>query len=433
MMRYIISVVQTIREMQFNILDATTLTQFRLEYKTLRSRMVHNQIYIVNARVASDDAIVGINGSISKYTVYNGYNKRKSPLSMVILKKTGNEYTISSPTGEVKTVTEDKLIEVLKHSNWKLANGILLNKQGKDIIIAPEKEYPSELKTYTPCNLQETSNIALQLINDKVNKYQSKLFMIGKTPDKICVINNRIYQKEFGIQIDDDNIAHIYINKLSQVAIIEEEMLVNCGCSYIVIHADGAELQEFRIKHMSSYRGLRRIHVKIHIPYSNITNLDGAFLECRSLSTLDLSEMSVKRLTSMQATFAYCSQLKSVILGNWDTSCVDNYSELFSHCEVLKNVNINKLDTQSALTLSSMFMGCYHMKKIDVSSFNTANSVAFDCMFKDCEELEQLDITNFSISDKATTDLMLQGTVCKVKLPKEFETTRDPSELYKMR
>lgn len=83
---------------------------------------------------------------------------------------------------------------------------------------------------------------------------------------------------------------------------------------------------------------------------SNVVDMRGMFLMCKSLTTVSISNWdtsSVKYLGRYGSwgVFSYCSSLKSLDLSGWDTSHVVDMDELFYACESLESLDLTGWDT----------------------------------------------------------------------------------------
>ncbi|WP_278697094.1 BspA family leucine-rich repeat surface protein [Leyella stercorea] len=127
----------------------------------------------------------------------------------------------------------------------------------------------------------------------------------------------------------------------------------------------------------------------------NVTNMNGMFQNCKSLTTLDLSRFDTKNVTDMRGMFYACSALTTLDLSRFDTKNVTNISYMFDGCSALTTLDISNFNTQNVTNMSGMFWGCAALTTLDVSHFDTQNVTDMDGMFCNCSALTTLDVSNF--------------------------------------
>ena len=131
---------------------------------------------------------------------------------------------------------------------------------------------------------------------------------------------------------------------------------------------------------------------------SNVTNMNNMFYNCRSLTSLDLSNFDTYNVISMTYMFYGCSGLTSLDLSGWDTSKVTNMSYMFYRCRSLTSLNVTNFDTSKVNNMNSMFRSCYSLTSLDVSNFNTSNVTYMNNMFYECRSLTSLDVSDWNTS-----------------------------------
>jgi surface protein len=127
----------------------------------------------------------------------------------------------------------------------------------------------------------------------------------------------------------------------------------------------------------------------------NVTNMNGMFQNCRSLTTLDLSRFDTKNVTDMRGMFYACSALTTLDLSRFDTKNVTNISYMFYGCSALTTLDISNFNTQNVTDMSGIFWDCAALTTLDVSHFDTQNVTKMDGMFCNCYALTTLDVSNF--------------------------------------
>ena len=128
----------------------------------------------------------------------------------------------------------------------------------------------------------------------------------------------------------------------------------------------------------------------------NVTNMGSMFNYCPSLTSLDLSSFNTSKVTNMGGMFEWCSSLTNLDLSNFNTANVTDMSYMLSSCESLSSLNISNFNTLNLTTMSSMFSNCSSLTNLDLSNFNTINVTNMSSMFSSCKALTSLDLSSFN-------------------------------------
>ena len=121
---------------------------------------------------------------------------------------------------------------------------------------------------------------------------------------------------------------------------------------------------------------------------SKVTNMDGMFRNCSSLTSLDLHNFDTSNVTDMESMFEACSSLASLDVSNFDTSNVTNMGWMFRDCSSLTSLDVSKFDTSKVTDMVGMFSGCSKLKTIYTSNkFDTSKVSNSSNMFSSCTSL----------------------------------------------
>ena len=124
----------------------------------------------------------------------------------------------------------------------------------------------------------------------------------------------------------------------------------------------------------------------------------GAFYDCVSLRSIDLSGLDTSQATDMSDMFSGCSSLASLDLSSLDTSQATDMSSMFSGCSSLASLDLSSFDTSKVTDMSSMFYSCPKLASLDLSSFDTSQVTDMSSMFRGCGKLASLDLSSFDTS-----------------------------------
>ena len=97
---------------------------------------------------------------------------------------------------------------------------------------------------------------------------------------------------------------------------------------------------------------------------SKVTNMNSMFVNCYSLTSLNLRRFNTSNVTSMEWMFMACSGLESLDLNGWNTSKVTNMGYMFSGCTSLTSLDLSGWNTSKVTFSTGMFEGCTNLKTI---------------------------------------------------------------------
>ena len=141
---------------------------------------------------------------------------------------------------------------------------------------------------------------------------------------------------------------------------------------------------------------------------SNVTDMSSMFYDCSSLTNLTLSAFDTSNVKDMRRMFYDCSSLATLNLTSFDTSKVTDMSEMFGNCELLKYIYVTKFDTSNVTDMHRMFWCCTSLISLNLSNWNTSKVTDMECMFYACESLTSIDASNFDTSNVTS----MEGMFC---------------------
>ena len=133
-----------------------------------------------------------------------------------------------------------------------------------------------------------------------------------------------------------------------------------------------------------------------------VTTMESMFADCSKLETLDVSSFNTENVTTMCGMFSHCSSLRSLDLTGFNTANVTDMSSMFKNCSSLRSLDLSSFNTRKVSAMQSMFKGCTNLESIDFSSFDTENMTSMIAMFNSCTKLETLDLSSFATPKMVT-------------------------------
>lgn len=140
---------------------------------------------------------------------------------------------------------------------------------------------------------------------------------------------------------------------------------------------------------------LRTINLPKGFIGSNVTDLNGMFRGCVSLTELDLSGSNAEKVKNMNSMFYGCVALSNLNLSGFKTGSLTEMRYLFSSCHSLESLDLSGFNTENVTSMVSMFSQCSSLRSLDLSSFNTSKVIDMYLMFYKCTNLESIDLSSF--------------------------------------
>lgn len=134
----------------------------------------------------------------------------------------------------------------------------------------------------------------------------------------------------------------------------------------------------------------------------SVTDMRYLFFSCPSLESLDLSGFNTENVTSMESMFSQCSSLRSLDLSSFNTSKVIDMYLMFYKCTNLESIDLSSFDTENLQKMANMFYSCTKLETLDLSSFATPNMTSMLSAFQNCKNLKTIYVTSAFTTDKVT-------------------------------
>ena len=141
---------------------------------------------------------------------------------------------------------------------------------------------------------------------------------------------------------------------------------------------------------------------------SKVQMMNSMFSECSSLTSLNLSNFRNNSVEDMSYMFYNCINLTNIDFTNYDTSNVKNINSMFGNCKKLASLDLKSFDTSKVENMGYTFYNCSGLTNLDLSNFNTSNVKVMSYMFLGCTNLINLDISDFDLNDVYSTYSMFE-------------------------
>lgn len=188
---------------------------------------------------------------------------------------------------------------------------------------------------------------------------------------------------------------------------------------------------------------LRTINLPKGFIGSNVTDLNGMFRGCVSLTELDLSGSNAEKVKNMNSMFYGCVALSNLNLSGFKTGSLTEMRYLFSSCHSLESLDLSGFNTENVTSMVSMFSQCSSLRSLDLSSFNTSKVIGMNLMFYNCTNLESIDLSSFetenlqqmphmfySCTKLETLDLSSFATLNMTSMLSAFQNCKNLKTIY---
>ena len=142
---------------------------------------------------------------------------------------------------------------------------------------------------------------------------------------------------------------------------------------------------------------------------ANVTDMGYMFFNCQTLTSLDVTNFNTEKVTNMSKMFHGCLALTSLDVINFNTEKVTVMNSMFSNCSALTSLDVTKFNTANVTDMNDMFSNCSALTSLDVTKFNTANVTDMNYMFSGCSKLTSLDVTKFNTANVTDMSNMFSG------------------------
>lgn len=138
----------------------------------------------------------------------------------------------------------------------------------------------------------------------------------------------------------------------------------------------------------------------LYLNTSELTAMDNMFIDCQSLTTVDLNNSDTGKVTTMSGMFQGCRLLTSLNISNFNTSNVTNMGYMFFQCQKLSSLDVNGWNVGNVNDIQFMFKFCNALTELDLSKWNvTAQLSNAYQSFCACQNLKRLNISNWNLSN----------------------------------
>ena len=215
--------------------------------------------------------------------------------------------------------------------------------------------------------------------------------------------------------ISDNSITELIINNVTQTIPTTDSTTFRLKQGENIIKVKG----NFNVADSSI------TNIKFLDTWSGLTSLNGMFLGCSVLTSLDLSGLNTSNITDMSIMFTDCYVLTSLDLSNFDTSNVTNIMGMFASCESLTSLDLSNFDTSNVTNMDSAFNYCSALTSLNLGSFDTSSVTDMNRMFLDCTSLTSLNLNSFDTNNVTDCKEMLDNVLstATIKVGSNFTKT----------
>ena len=173
---------------------------------------------------------------------------------------------------------------------------------------------------------------------------------------------------------------------------------------YYYTQASGVYLNSDSSFMFSGYSNLKNVVNSDDWNTSMVTNMEGMFQNCYSLTGLNVSNWNTSNVTNMRLMFWWRGNdnwmnLEYLDVSKWNTSKVTNMEAMFQNCNKLARLDVSKWNTSRVTNMNHLFFECNSLEELDVSKWNTSRVTNMRSLFASCISLTGLDVSNWDTSN----------------------------------
>lgn len=132
----------------------------------------------------------------------------------------------------------------------------------------------------------------------------------------------------------------------------------------------------------------------------NSTNFTYMFVNCRSVIKLDVENFDVRKSTSFQYMFNNCANITSLDLRNWKTTtALTSITYMFSGCaSLLEILGLENINTTNTTSFAYLFYQDRSIRDVSgIEEWNTAKVTSLANMFYECRNIQHLDLSGWDM------------------------------------
>lgn len=148
--------------------------------------------------------------------------------------------------------------------------------------------------------------------------------------------------------------------------------------------------------------------------------------DLESDSIIGIEYFNTSELTAINGMFMYCRKIKTIDLSHFDTRKVTKMYSMFNGCTALESIDVSHLNTENVTNMNDMFSDCPNLTKLDLSTFDMGKVTQMQRLCYKCNGLKELVLggNDFKdISDKANafTGVGTAESPCKLIINSTFD------------
>lgn len=160
----------------------------------------------------------------------------------------------------------------------------------------------------------------------------------------------------------------------------------------------------------------------VNTDLSKVKNLSNCFKECRDLKNIngcnlgsvyymshcfygcrnmnfDKLHWKLDSILDLTSCFSYCTDVENFDFYDWDLSEAYNFGSCFKSCKCAKSISFNPNQTIHPIYLDKCFKDCSHLEKVDLSMMCPDRLKSMRGCFKNCQSLTEIKMNYWNFSN----------------------------------
>ena len=153
-------------------------------------------------------------------------------------------------------------------------------------------------------------------------------------------------------------------------------------------------------------------HVNFNAKMLNISGtLNKMFYNCYSLTSVDLSKVNFINSLYLEYVFFNCTSLKTINLKSFKLDSALSLYKMFQNCASLEYIDLSSFQPKVLTEISYLFYNCNSLTSINLNNFYTSRVTNMNYVFFNCTSLKFLDISSFNTENTGSMNYMF--SYCK--------------------
>lgn len=161
------------------------------------------------------------------------------------------------------------------------------------------------------------------------------------------------------------------------------------------------ENQKYQLKkeHIFSKEGLTTVNFIVN-QNAKISEMRLMFFRCENLISVNLSELDMSNVKNINCCFGFCELLNDIgDLSLWNCKKIKEIIGMFINCASLTEINLSPLDLSEVIETMDLFRGCSNLINVNIGNLNPSKIFNTKGMFAGCKSIISINMEKFNFPE----------------------------------